>query len=83
MSIDLQIAKWGNSLAMRLPADLVRRLGLREGDTVQAQLTADGGLTIRPAGWSRRAFAAELAQARKVLPMGTPVIEKLRSQARY
>jgi antitoxin MazE len=83
MSIDLQIARWGNSLAMRLPADLVRRFGLREGDTVQVQLTADGGLAIRPAGWSRRAFAAELAQAREAMPLGRPVIEDLRSQARY
>jgi antitoxin MazE len=83
MSISLQIAKWGNSLAMRLPSDLVRRFGLREGDTVQAQLTADGALTIRPAGWSRRAFAAELADAREALPMSRPVIEDLRSEARY
>ena len=83
MTISLQIAKWGNSLAMRLPADLVRRFGLREGDTVDAQLTADGALTIRPAGWSRRAFAAELAQAREALPMGRPVIEDLRNDARY
>ncbi len=83
MSISLQIAKWGNSLAMRLPSDLVRRFGLREGDTVQAQLTADGALTIRPAGWSRRAFAAELADAREALPMSRPVIEDLRNEARY
>ena len=81
--LNLQIAKWGNSLAMRLPADLVRRFGLREGDSVQARLTADGGLTIRPAGWSRRAFAAELAAARQQRPLGQPVIEELRAQARY
>jgi antitoxin MazE len=81
--LNLQIAKWGNSLAMRLPADLVRRFGLREGDSVQARLTADGGLTIRPAAWSRRAFAAELAAARQQLPLGQPVIEELRAQARY
>ena len=54
--MQLQIAKWGNSLAMRLPADLVRRFGLRDGDSIDAQLTADGSLTIRPAGWSRRAL---------------------------
>ena len=83
MSINLQIAKWGNSLAMRLPADLVRRFGLREGDSVEVQITTDGALTIRPAGWSRRAFAAELAAARAALPMGTPVIEELRREARY
>jgi antitoxin MazE len=83
MSISLQIARWGNSLAMRLPSDLVRRFGLREGDTVEVQLTADGALTIRPAGWSRRAFAAELADARGALPMSRPVIEDLRDEARY
>ena len=83
MSINLQIAKWGNSLAMRLPADLVRRFGLRDGDSIEAQFTVDGALTIRPAGWSRRDFAAELAEARELLPMGSPVIQDLRGQARY
>lgn len=29
------VARWGNSLAVRLPADLVRRLGLREGDEIE------------------------------------------------
>ena len=28
----MQVAKWGNSLAVRLPANLVRELGLKEGD---------------------------------------------------
>lgn len=83
MPMNLQIAKWGNSLAMRLPAELVRRFGLREGDSVEAQLTADGALTIRPAGWNRRAFAAELAASRQALPQGRSVIEDLRRQSRY
>jgi antitoxin MazE len=30
----MQISKWGNSLAIRLPAALVETLGLREGDDV-------------------------------------------------
>ena len=34
----MQVAKWGNSLAVRLPADLVRELGLKEGDQVDTQL---------------------------------------------
>lgn len=81
--MQLQIAKWGNSLAMRLPADLVRRFGLHDGDSVDVRLTADGALTIRPSGWSRRAFASELTEAREALPMGQPVIEELRREARY
>ncbi len=30
----MKVSKWGNSLAVRLPADLVRQLDLKEGDYV-------------------------------------------------
>ncbi len=33
----MQVAKWGNSLAVRLPAELVRQLGLKEGDHIDVQ----------------------------------------------
>ena len=81
--VDLQVAKWGNSLALRIPAEVVRRLGLREGATVQAQLNVDGSLSIRPAQWNRKAFALELTEARSAMPMSAPVMEALRSAARY
>lgn len=81
--MDLQVAKWGNSLALRIPSEVVRRLGLREGATVEAQLTVDGSLSIRPAKWDRKAFSLELTEARSVMPMSAPVIEEMRSGARY
>ena len=81
--MNLQVSKWGNSLAMRLPAEVVRRFGLREGDSLDAQLTVDGAVTIRPAGWSRCAFAAELGPARAALPVGSSVITELRQLARF
>lgn len=81
--MNLQISKWGNSLALRIPADIVRRLGVRDGDSVQAQMTPDGALSIRPAGWSRQAFAAELADARALLPEGPSVMAEVRQGARY
>jgi antitoxin MazE len=31
----MQVAKWGNSLAVRLPAAVVERLGLKEGDEIE------------------------------------------------
>lgn len=31
----MQIAKWGNSLAVRLPAALIQKLGLKPGDEVE------------------------------------------------
>lgn len=36
----MHVAKWGNSLAVRLPAELVRELGLQQGD--QIDLIKDG-----------------------------------------
>ncbi len=42
----MQVAKWGNSLAVRLPAELVRELGLREGDEVVLRAEA-GGFALR------------------------------------
>ncbi len=81
--MNLQVAKWGNSLALRLPADYARRAGLKEGDRVEASLTVDGGLTLRPATWNRKAFAQELETARKNMKMGRSVMDEVRRGARY
>jgi antitoxin MazE len=81
--MDLQIAKWGNSLALRIPSEVVRQLGLREGATVEAQLTVDGTLSIRPAQWNRKSFALELTDVRSAMPMGESVMQEVRSAARY
>jgi len=81
--VKLQIAKWGNSLALRIPADYVRRIGIKEGDSVEASLTADGRLSIHPVTWDRRAFAREIKASRDVMPMGTSVIGELRRGGRY
>ena len=42
----MQVAKWGNSLAVRLPADLVRELGLKEGDQIDL-VKDEGALKVR------------------------------------
>lgn len=81
--MDLQITNWGNSLALRIPAEIVRRLWLREGSTVAAQIAVDGSLSIRPAQWDRKAFALELDEARSTMPLGASLVEELRSGARY
>lgn len=31
----MQVAKWGNSLAVRLPANVVEALELKEGDSIE------------------------------------------------
>lgn len=40
----MQVAKWGNSLAVRLPATLVKELGLQAGDELKLkQAVRQGG----------------------------------------
>jgi antitoxin MazE len=34
----MQVSKWGNSLAVRLPAAVVEALGLKEGDILEIQV---------------------------------------------
>ncbi|MDE1183485.1 AbrB/MazE/SpoVT family DNA-binding domain-containing protein [Paraburkholderia sp.] len=79
----LQVAKWGNSLALRLPAEFVRRPDIKEGDSVQANLTVDGGIHIRSAEWNRGVFAQELETVRAAMPMTEPVVEVMRQGERY
>ncbi|WP_206951643.1 AbrB/MazE/SpoVT family DNA-binding domain-containing protein [Trinickia acidisoli] len=81
--MNLQVAKWGNSLALRIPADYVRRVGIKDGDHVEASLTIDGGIYIRAARWDRKAFAHDLEKLRAAIPMGESVMEELRQGARY
>jgi len=81
--MNLHIAKWGNSLAVRIPMEYIRRTGLKEGDTVQANLAADGTMTLRAEPWDRKAFIAELTQARLSMKMGASVMDELRSGSRY
>ncbi|MDB5967816.1 MAG: AbrB family transcriptional regulator [Hydrocarboniphaga sp.] len=43
----MQIAKWGNSLAVRLPASLIQELGLRPGDEVEVRPSRDAAGQVR------------------------------------
>jgi antitoxin MazE len=37
----MQVAKWGNSLAVRLPASVVEALELKEGDDIEIHIAND------------------------------------------
>jgi antitoxin MazE len=37
----MQVAKWGNSLAVRLPVSLVAALDLKEGEEIELHLVGD------------------------------------------
>ena len=42
----MQIARWGNSLAVRIPADVVRALDLKEGDQVDLERLDNGSIAV-------------------------------------
>jgi len=43
----MQVAKWGNSLAVRLPSSLVEALELREGDDIEIVIDAPRTFAVR------------------------------------
>jgi antitoxin MazE len=47
MPNDAQLAKWGNSLAVRIPQAIVKEAGLAEGDRFSLDLTDDGSIVLR------------------------------------
>ena len=42
----MQVAKWGNSLAVRLPASVVEALGLKEGDDIEIMVAGSRSFEI-------------------------------------
>ncbi len=42
----MQVARWGNSLALRLPSSVVKALDLKEGDDVTVDVAGDRQLEI-------------------------------------
>jgi antitoxin MazE len=51
----MQVAKWGNSLAIRLPAVIVELLQLKEGDEIEIRVADPANLEV-----SRKPSRAEL-----------------------
>jgi antitoxin MazE len=57
----MQVSKWGNSLAVRLPAAVVEALALKEGDEIEIHVASARAFEVR-----RRPGARELlARLRK------------------
>ena len=82
--MELMVAKWGNSLAVRLPAESAKQIGVGEGDTLIAEVSADGRLVLAPEG--RAIGKTETRRLRQFLrrQKGTsPVVEDMRRGARY
>jgi antitoxin MazE len=53
----MQVARWGNSLAVRLPARVVEALQLKEGEEIELHVTGRRSLAVE-----RKAGTAELLE---------------------
>ncbi|MEM8755636.1 MAG: AbrB/MazE/SpoVT family DNA-binding domain-containing protein [Pseudomonadota bacterium] len=50
----MKVAKWGNALAVRLPARLVKELGLKEGDEIDFAIGETGEVRVEKADpWAK------------------------------
>ena len=65
----MQVAKWGNSLAVRLPASVVNALRLREGDDIEIHVAHERAFEIEKHP-SVRELLARLRCYRGRLPEG-------------
>jgi antitoxin MazE len=60
MGMTTQLAKWGNSLSVRLPKSVALEAQVDEGDTVDVSVR-NGAIVIRP---SRRTYSLDQLVAR-------------------
>jgi antitoxin MazE len=63
----MQVSKWGNSLAIRLPAAVVEVLGLKEGDDIEVRVAPGSAFEVQRKA-SNREILARLRQYRGTLP---------------
>ncbi len=63
----MQVSKWGNSLAIRLPAALVEALELKEGDDIEISVADERAFQIQKKP-GREELVRRLRQYRGVIP---------------
>jgi antitoxin MazE len=65
----MQVSKWGNSLAVRLPAVVVEALELKEGDQIEVRVAGRREFEISR-DCSREVAIERLRKLRRPLPAG-------------
>lgn len=82
--VGLVVSKWGNSLAVRLPAESAKQLGVGEGDTLIGEIASDGRLIL--SAEARAIGRIEVRRMREFLArqkVTAPVVRDMRRGARY
>jgi antitoxin MazE len=65
----MQVSKWGNSLAIRLPAAVVEALDLKDGDQIEVRIAGDREFEISR-DRSKDEALERLRRLRRPLPPG-------------
>jgi len=65
----MQVAKWGNSLAVRLPSAVVEALELKEGDQIEIRIAGEREFEVSR-DQSKQQALERLRQLRRPLPPG-------------
>ncbi|MCP5426349.1 MAG: AbrB/MazE/SpoVT family DNA-binding domain-containing protein [Gammaproteobacteria bacterium] len=63
----MQVSKWGNSLAVRIPAAVVEALNLKEGDQIEIQVADERTFAVSRAP-DKQALLTRLRKFRGRLP---------------
>ena len=66
----MQVSKWGNSLAVRLPKALVDQLGLKEGDELSVVAAGNGAIEVETKENQRRRALERMAARNWTFPPG-------------
>jgi antitoxin MazE len=75
----MQVSKWGNSLAVRLPAVVVEALDLKEGDQVEIRIESERQFHVSRDSSRKRALD-RLRKLRKPLPSGFTFDRKMANE---
>ena len=84
---DVKLSRWGNSLAVRLPAALIESLGVAEGSELSLKLNPDNSFTLAPKTTRKPFDRAKWLKAARAhlatMPSSKSVIREMRDSARY
>ena len=81
---EVTVSKWGNSLAVRLPAESAKQLGVGEGDTLIAEVATNGRLILAREGSAiNKVDVRRLRQFVGRQETTAPVVAIMRRDGRY
>ena len=83
----VQVAKWGNSLAVRLPGVCLRQAGVKHGDALDVDVTPLGEIRLTPCPaphrFEKTAFLDQLRRLQESWPITDSVVATMRQSDRY